>query len=73
MQLRTKNKIIIFESNQLLEIAVRQELLKISGQIASQLLGGLIVRPWKVKRIQLMQALNAFTKNSAKDIIRCRY
>lgn len=66
MQLRTKNKIIIFESNQLLEIAVRRELLRLSGQVLSQLSGGLIVRPWEVKEKQLMQALNAFVKNSTK-------
>lgn len=70
MRLRATNKIIIFESDQLLEIAVRRELLKLSGQVLSQLSGGLIVRPWEVKEKQLMQALNAFVKNSTKSTIR---
>ena len=62
VRLRAENKVIIFESDQLLEIAVRQELVKPSGRILSQLSGGLIVRPWEVKRKQLMQALDAFAK-----------
>lgn len=70
VRLRAANKIIIFESDQLLEIAARRELLKLSGQILSQLSGGLIVRPWEVKEKQLMQALNAFVKNSTKSTIR---
>lgn len=70
VRLRATNKIIIFESDQLLEIAVRRELLKPSGQVLSQLSGGLIVRPWKVKEKQLMQALNAFVENSTKSTIR---
>lgn len=69
VRLRAENKVIIFESDQLLEIAVRQELVKPSGRILSQLSGGLIVRPWEVKRKQLMQALDAFAKNSTDNTI----
>lgn len=70
VRLRVANKIIIFESDQLLEIAVRQELLRLSGRVLSQLSGGLIVRPWEAKEKQLMQALNAFVKKSTKSTIR---
>lgn len=70
MQLRFSKKIIIFESDQLLEIAVRQELIKQSGRVLSQLSGGLVVRPREIKERQLMQALNAFVEGSIEEVIR---
>lgn len=68
-QLRAANRIIIFESDQLLEIAVRQEMVKLSGQVLSLLTRGLIVYSYEVKRKQLMQALDAFAKDSANGMI----
>lgn len=69
VQLRAAKKIIIFESDQLLEIAVRKELTRVSGRVLTQLSGGLIVRSWEVREKQFMQALSAFAENSTTGTI----
>jgi hypothetical protein len=69
VHLRVAKKIIIFESDQLLEIAVREELVKLSKRVLSQLSGGLIVHSWEVREKQLMLALNAFAKTSTTETI----
>lgn len=67
VQLRIAKRIIIFESDQLLEIAVRPELVDISKRVMSQLSGSLVVRPWQVKEQQINCALRSFAN---KDKIR---
>lgn len=70
VELRIEKKIIIFESDQFLEIAVRPELTKICGQVLTQLSGGLVVHSWEVKERQLILALKAFAKHGKDETIK---
>jgi|GEM_PF-6706364 hypothetical protein len=77
VMLRQEGKIIIFESSQILEIAVRKELIKISGEVLTKLSGGVRVDYFDVQNKQITQAINASINKSKtctlswRDIFRC--
>lgn len=59
LELRRTNRIIIFESCQMTEIAVRKELVKLSGKILTLLSGGIKISCFDVRDKQISQAIEA--------------
>lgn len=65
VKLRQERKIIIFESSQILEIAVRKELIKLSGQVLTRLSGGIRADCFETRNKQISQAIEALTTNGS--------
>ena len=71
-KLRIEHKVICFESDQLLELGVRPELVKISTRVMSQLSGGLRVHDWRIKNQQVEIGIDACAKNLSSATISWR-